>query len=429
MSKLKTPVASPGSKKSQNLPNLTLLSFNLTNKKTEDIFVRRFLRDLFSLTPNLEVLEWIKEDPFLNDFQKTMFDCLMNKTKDGFMTKLKVFRCPSLTCGTKELKDILTKGFPLKEIEVQISQEVSAHYLEHFLESQGKTLELLKLNFCPGTPLNIMVASPYTNLVHLTEITLTEYRRSIGFVGYLPCVRKLTLIRTNIKRALLSIGWSFDSQDQTELSKSLESLYIYNDYLSREQGNCTREIVLKLAHCFPNLRIIRLEGLDDSSVRHLLKGFNNLQELYAPMGTYSDEAFRSYTDKDQYANVNVGLASNRYVLSAFDATHLKNFTALEVESIGLGDKFITHGIIHWKSLRSLTIKYARISFQTLTRLLFELDLHRLRLQYCTVLTDRVLEVLDDPVEMIHDDDSLDLSHDMIQKWRFGSFRMLFVQVP
>lgn len=368
--------------KIKELTNLKILVFNLKNRKTEDIFVRRFIRDIFTITPQLQSLEWIKDDRFANDFQKTMFDSLM-KTKPGSMGRLETFRCPSLVCGTKELQEIEDRGFPLKEIHFQIA-EVSAQYLENFLELHGGTLENVHFEFCPGSPLNIMVRSPLSGLAYLQELSLTEYRRSIGFVGYLPSLKKLTLTRTNIKRALLSIGWAFDSKDKKELSLSLQELYVYNDYLSREHGNCTREIVLKLAHCFPNLRVIRMEGLDDSSIRHLFKSFPCLEELYAPAGTYSDEAFRSYTCKEQLLHSGGLKSPNRYHLSAFDASHLKskNFIkdwifskiiydkntilvykdlrTLELESIGLTDKFVTHGIINWRSLRNLIVKYCRV---------------------------------------------------------------------
>lgn len=313
--------------RTKELVNLAKVVFNIKNRKAEDIFVRRFLRDMFSLTPNLQSLEWIKEDRFANEFQKTMFDCLMIKTKIGSMGRLDTFRCPSLTCGARELKEIGDRAFPLKDLHIQISSDVSAQFLENFLEAHGATLEILKLDFSPGSPLNVMVSSPVSGLANLRELSLMEYRRSIGFVGFLPCLKKLSLTRTNIKRALLSIGWAFDYKEQKELSKSLTELYVYNDYLSREHGNCTREIVLKLAHCFPNLKAIRLEGLDDSSIRHLFKSFINLEELYAPAGTYSDEAFRSYTCKEQLINMggnrSPSRSPNRYTLSAFDASHLK----------------------------------------------------------------------------------------------------------
>lgn len=317
--------------KVKELIHLTKLSFNLGNRKSEDIFVRRFLRDIFSVVPNLKYLNWIKEDRFANDFQRTMFDCLMMKTKPGSVGRLETFICPSLVCGTKELKDMTFRSYPLQEIHVQISSDVSAQYLETFLEGHAETLRVVKVDFCPGTPLNVMVSNP-SSLIFLKEISLTEYRRSIGFVGFLPSLRKLTLTRTNIKRALLSIGWAFENKEQTELSESLLELYVFNDYLSREQGNCTREIVLKLAHCFPNLKAIRLEGLDDSSIRHLFKSFHKLEELYAPVGTYSDEAFRSFIGKDQMAS-NGSRSPSRFALSAFDASHLKSMFNLSLKHL------------------------------------------------------------------------------------------------
>lgn len=58
----------------------------------------------------------------------------------------------------------------------------------------------------------------------------------------------------------------------------------------------------------------------------------------------------------------------------------------------------------------------------------EMGLHRLYLQYCTILTDGVLGVADDHVEMSHDDDILDMSYNAIQKWRVAAFKLLFVQI-
>lgn len=67
-----------------------------------------------------------------------------------------------------------------------------------------------------------------------------------------------------------------------------------------------------------------------------------------------------------------------------------------------------------------------MSYPILARMMMEMDLHQLRLHQCTIHTQGIFGVSDDPVDMTQDDDVLNLTQDIIHKWRFDSFRLLFV---
>ncbi len=250
------------------------------------------LEFLFPLNPihvnhfiNGEVVDALDElngMGFESNIRRVLFDTLMSgETRIPKLRKLSELDI-SMTLREEHIRKLILKCYPLKALDMIVTQNVALLTLHNFLSSLSRTLKHLKLRFLRRSSCTQDFPSG-PQLKELEALTITGYKGTLDFVRHLSKLEKLIVIKIPTILALFANN-HFDFEEPLQHVKTFE---VFEEEV-RGPVNFRVQFIPRIAHNFPNLQHLRLDNICDGTLRAIYTALPNIEVFIAKNGSFTD---------------------------------------------------------------------------------------------------------------------------------------------
>ncbi|ODM87140.1 hypothetical protein Ocin01_19541 [Orchesella cincta] len=315
-----------------NLKEISCQVGRISSKFTMLVFIRHLIL-------NSSVLEGLHCQ--LPSRRHEMFGIMEAGRPDVFQ-KLKSLN--SISLNQEEMEMLSTNGInKLRSLSFTLYSGFRVPTIHPLLSSLGQTLESLEIDFVtlPRVP------EPFPSgidLVHIKHLTLKKFYGSIHFVSHMANIETLCLEDANLSVAF------HDEASKFQYRSGLKSLKIFGG-----RGSTGRFLFPALYHeivrFFPRLTKLRMEYFTDSTIKIIVEGLPDLEELDIPNGIYSDVILTGADDRK---------GSGEFLEKAECLADLKRLRKLVLQSPKITDIGVRHGLLSCFELRSLSISDASL---------------------------------------------------------------------
>ncbi|ODM89194.1 Leucine-rich repeats and immunoglobulin-like domains protein 2, partial [Orchesella cincta] len=254
----------------------------------------------------------------------------------------------SISLNQEEMEMLSNNGInKLRSLSFTLYSGFRVPTIHPLLSSLGQTLESLEIDFVtlPRVP------EPFPSgidLVHIKHLTLKKFYGSIHFVSHMANIETLCLEDANLSVAF------HDEASKFQYRSGLKSLKIFGG-----RGSTGRFLFPALYHeivrFFPRLTKLRMEYFTDSTIKIIVEGLPDLEELDIPNGIYSDVILTGADDRNENA-IEPNTQKCAEVLEKAEClADLKRLRKLVLQSPKITDIGVRHGLLSCFELRSLSV--------------------------------------------------------------------------
>lgn len=261
-----------------DFPRLKLFSGSYINKhlNSEGRLVSTIFKKIILASSSLESLRCTFSSNLYDVHERHIFEVW--DSKPGALQHLNQLTCASLSQDQFEV--LISKNLKLRSLSFSLFCGFRAPAMNQFLSQQGLSLETLSINF-GDLPRNPEQFPCGMELDKLKSLSMSKFYGSVHFVSQMPSLKSLKLEDVNLSVAL------HDETAKHNHKSELTSLEIF-----ASKGSTGRfllpAVYSSMVVFFPALKRLRMEYFTDSTLKIVLAGLPNLEELDIPNGIYTD---------------------------------------------------------------------------------------------------------------------------------------------
>jgi len=214
--------------------------------------------------------------------RRVLFDSLVNMdARSPKLSKLAEIDI-NMILREEHVRKLVARGYALKKLQMIVTQSVTLGNLHALLQNISKTLHTLNLRYLRRSTCSQSFPSS-SNLTYLTDLTLTGYRGSLGFVQHFTRLERLIIIK------IPSLSTSFPRNDLLDFENPLlhlKTLEIYEEETT-SAPDVRPNFIKTFPTIFPNLLHLRLDYIGDNSLRAIYEAVPQLKELIAKNGKFT----------------------------------------------------------------------------------------------------------------------------------------------